>query len=96
MKSNKSGFTLMEMIIVIAIIGVLLATGLSISTKEYDKQKKNIMDVLNGIDTYNVWLDGKIIETFSEMPTLDDYTIININTHDNICDIEVKEKENDQ
>lgn len=87
MKSHKA-FTLVELLIVIALIGLLSAITIPQISSYYNKSKDEIIEQFNGNNVIVICGDNVIYE--GKNPDLTGYTILDIEYKDGVVYIYVK------
>lgn len=91
-KKKYKGFTLVELVIVIAIIALLMAVIIPKLANEYQEGKEKIIDIYNGVTYYRIYLDGELFYEGEEMPNLAGYKMTDIQVIGNEVSIEIEEE----
>lgn len=76
----KRAFTLIETIIVIAIIAIMSAITIPVITNAYDNSKQQIIDIYNGVQIQVIDVDTNevIYQGEKENASLDGYTLVDV------------------
>ena len=84
------GFTIVELVIVLALFAVIAAVLIPTFVNFFNSEKANIVDIANGdVETINVDQDGNTLED------TEGYTLIDVNIKDSIVYCVYEKTQND-
>lgn len=85
MKHLKKGFTIIELVIVMAIIAILAAVLIPSIINGADNAKQDIIDIYNGQTVKMIDNDtGEILYEGKEQTTIDGYSLVNVEVKDGV------------
>lgn len=85
MKHLKKGFTILELVIVIAIIAILAAVLIPSLAKGANNAKQDIIDIYNGQTVKMIDNDtGEILYEGKEQTTINGYSLVNVEVKDGV------------